>query len=349
MQSKNKRAGIHDVARVAGVSPATVSRVLNATGYPVSEEASQKVREAAVRLDYTPNQLGRMLKKNENKMIGIVVPTIANPFYSQIVIGIETEARRRGYGALLCNTLRDEEEENNCIQSLFDKQVMGIAISSVAENHALIRSLQKKGLKVVLIDQDAPDLDCVRIGYNIIKGGIIAAEHLIGRGHKNAAFLSSPLNRRSRIELLEGFRAGHAMHGMDLKPENVILDDAESESTEGIYEIECGKRLAARLLDRNDRPTAVFAANDMIAIGVMQQLAASGLTVPDDISVIGFDNIFLSSVVNPPLTTIDQPSTGTGRLVCQLLIGMIEGNTADPLAVSLEPKLVERKSVKNLI
>ena len=150
MQGK-KRAGIHDVAREAGVSPATVSRVLNAAGYPVSEEVRKKVIQAADRLDYTPNQLGRMLKKNENRMIGIVVPTIANPFYSQIVIGIETEARRRGYGALLCNTFRDPEEENRCIQSLFEKQVMGIALSSVVENHALVRKALRQAGREDLI------------------------------------------------------------------------------------------------------------------------------------------------------------------------------------------------------
>lgn len=336
------------MAREAGVSPATVSRVLNATGYPVSDCARQKVISAADRLDYTPNQLGRMLQKNQNKTLGIIVPTITNPFYSQIVVGIETEARRRGYGALLCNTLRDAGEENKCILSLFEKQVEGIVISSVVEDHALIRSLQKKGLKLVLIDQDAPDLDCLRIGYNYIKSGIIAAEYLIGRGHRKAAFVSSPLNKRSRVELLEGFRAGYAMHGLELKTDHVILDEAEAEIDDSIYEIECGKRLAPRLLSMKDRPTAVFAANDMIAIGIMQQMNAFGLSVPDDLSLIGFDNIILSSAVQPSLTTIEQPAAMTGRVACQLLIGMMEGSDANPLAISLEPRLVERNSVKRI-
>lgn len=345
---KGKRPNIYDVAREAGASPATVSRVLNNTGYPVSAEARQRILAAAEKLDYTPNILGRMLKKNETRDVGVIIPTITNPFYPQIVLGIEMEARRRGYGVLLCNTFRKEEEEERYIMSLFQKQVMGIALSSVTEDHALIRGLQKKGLKVVFIDQEARDIDCGKIGFNYIKGGLIVAEYLIRMGHTNMAYLTSPLVRRSRREELEGFRIGHSLHGLELNPANVIVDGAEEEQERGAYDFECGMRLAGRLLELPERPTAFFAANDMIAIGAVQELLRRGVRVPEDISAVGFDNILMSSVIHPGLTTIDQPSVETGKYVCRMLIDMIEGAGSDGVAVSLEPTLVERGSVRNL-
>lgn len=347
-QGKGARANIHDVAREAGTSPATVSRVINNTGYPVSAELRQKILQAAEKLEYTPNALGRMLKKNESRDIGVIIPTIANPFYPQIVLGIEMEAKRRGYGVFLCNTFREEAEENRYIKTLFQKQVLGIALSSVTERHDLIRDLQRKGLKVVFIDQEASDVDAGKIGFNYIKGGHLVADHLVRMGHSNVAYLTSPLARRSRREQLEGFRMGLARHGLEIPQCNVLVDGFEEESEQEVYEFECGSRLAGRLLELADRPTAVFTANDMIAIGAIRELLRRGVRVPDDISVVGFDNILLSSITNPPLTTIDQPSLETGRFVCRMLIGMIEGTETGNLTVSLEPTLVERGSVKAL-
>jgi LacI family transcriptional regulator len=346
---KEKRANIYDVAREAGSSPATVSRVLNNNGYPVKEEIREKILLAAKKLDYTPNALGRMLKSNQTKVIGVIVPTIVNPFYSQIVLGIETEAKKSDYGVLLCNTARDPAEEAKYLQSLFDKQVMGIALSSVTENYDLIKVLQRKGLKVVFIDQDAADVECGKIGFNYIKCGIIAAEYLISSGHRNMAYFTSPLVKRNRVERLEGFRTGLAMHGLTLDPSNVYVDELENDHTNSNYEFECGKRLAARMLESENRPTAIFTANDMIAVGVLQQLADSGVAVPDEISVIGFDNIHIASVVNPPLTTIDQPSMDIGRFACHMLIDMLEGSSSVGAMVTLEPTLVERRSVRQLV
>jgi LacI family transcriptional regulator len=345
--SRSGRPTINDIAREAGASPATVSRVMSNSRYPVRDEVRQRILQAARKLDYSPNLLGRMLRSNDSRVIGIVVPTIANPFYSQVVIGMETEARRRGYGTLLCNTFRDAAEEEKCLRWLFDRQVLGVALSSVAESHGALRELARKGLRAVFIDQAAGDMDCARIGFNYIRGGVIAAEHLIARGHSRMAFLTSPLVRRSRLEQFEGFKMGHSMHALDFNPAWLLEDEAEAESPDGAYEFECGKRLAVRLLMMKERPTAVFAANDMIAAGALQHLSVSGVSVPGDISVVGFDNILLSQVVHPPLTTIEQPSAEIGRLACRMIVEMLEGGSGAP-AISLEPTLIERDSVKTL-
>lgn len=344
---QRKRASIKDVARIAGTSQATVSRTLNDTGYPVKEELRQRIFAAAKELEYTPNLLGRMLKCNQNKELGIIIPTIVNPFYTQIILGMEIEARKSDYGVLLCNTLRSTTIENDDLRSLFNKQIMGIAIASVTDEHALLRSLQQKGLKIVIIDQDVQDVEpCAKVGFNYLRAGMLAAEKLITYGHRNMAYLSSPLNRRSRMELLEGFRAGHIMHGLTLQEENILVDESEAESGEGIYELECAKRLAQRLTALSNRPDGIFVTNDMIAIGILSELSAYGVNVPSDISMVGFDNILFSAMVSPQLTTIESPAQQIGILACKMLIGMLTGETPNPPHITLEPKWIERGSVQ---
>lgn len=342
-----KRIGIKDVARAAGTSQTTVSRTLNNTGYPIKEELRQRILRAAKELDYRPNMLGRMLKSNRNRELGIIIPTIANPFYTQIILGMEIEARKNGYGVLLCNTLRSADIENEDLLSLFDKQIMGIAIASVAERHDVLRSLHRQGLKVVVIDQDIVDVEpYARIGFNYLRVGMTAAEKLIQYNHKNTAFLSAPLSRHSRKELLEGFRMGHARCGATLLEQNILIDETEAESGEGIYELECAKRLTHRLMALPERPDGIFVTNDMIAIGVLSELASLGVRVPEDISVVGFDNILISSMVSPPLTTIDSPAQQIGTLACRMLVDMLADERTEPPHVTLESTWIERSSVR---
>ena len=234
MEGKPKeRASIKDVARAAGVSPTTVSRALRDSGSTVNPMLRERILRAARDLDYTPNMLGRMFKSNRNQEIGIIIPTIVNPFYTQIVLGMETEARQGDYGVLLCNTLRSTKLENNALRSLFDKRIPGVAIASVTEEHDLIRKLRQDGLKVVAVDQELRDVEgCAKVGFHYKKAGMLAAEKLIQSGHRNMAYLSSPLNKQSRTELLEGFRMGHLAHGRTLRPENILIDEAEDEYTE---------------------------------------------------------------------------------------------------------------------
>lgn len=343
-----KRAGIKAVAAQAGVSPTTVSRVLGNTGYPVSDALRQRVLQAAKDLDYTPNLLGRMLKNNQSRELGIIIPTIVNPFYTQIVLGMETEARRQGFGVMLCNTLRDEELENSHLKSLFEKCIMGVALASVATDHESLRALQRMGLRVVVIDQEITEVEaCGKVRFDYLRAGMLAAERLIATGHRRTAYLSSPLVRRSRTELLQGFAMGHALQGRTLPREYILIDHRESESVDGVYELECARRLTERLLSMDTPPDGLYVTNDMIAIGVMAALSERGIRVPEDVSMIGTDNIAFSAMVSPGLTTIEQPSFEMGRLACRMLTDMLGEEERDPLSVTLEPSLVERGSVMN--
>lgn len=343
-----RKVNILDVARRAASSPATVSRVLSGSAYPVSAPMRQRILDAARDLNYTPNAIGRMLKTNDTREIGVVVPTIANPFYAQLVLGLEREAKRRGYGMLLCNSLRDAADEERCLETLFAKQVLGVALSTVAADHARLRLLQRKGLRVVSIDQEANDLRGGRVGLDFLRGGMLAAAHLLSCGHRSCAYLSAPLTKRSRVEVLEGFRLEHALRGRPLDPRCVLVDEREEETEDGGYEFECGRRLARRLLALSPRPSALLAGNDLIAVGAMQELAAHGVSVPDGISVVGYDNILAARLVRPGLTTVDPQSTEIGRLACRTLLDMIEGGAAEVPSVKVDPVLVERGSVKRL-
>jgi len=345
-EAQRKRVGIKDVARAAGTSPTTVSRVLNETGYPVREALRQRILAVAKDLDYTPNMLGRMLQSDKSQELGIVIPNIVNPYYTQIVLGLEMEARRGGYGVLLRNTLRSVDIEESSLRSLFDKRIPGVAIASVAKDHSLLRQLQRQGMKVVVVDQEIEDVDpCSRVGFNYLRAGGMAAEHLLATGHRGTAFLSSPLTLRSRRELLQGYGQEHGRRGAPLPAANILVDEAEAESDEGIYELECARRLTKRLLGMKNRPDGVFVTNDLIAIGVLSELQEHGVRVPEEISLIGFDNILFSATTRPPLTTIEQPAREIGLYAAHQLMHMLARDNAAPLSIMLEPVLIERATV----
>lgn len=344
----NKKATIYDIAREVGTSGATVSRVLSNNGYPVKEVLRQNILDTAKRMNYSPNMIGRMLKKNACRDIGVIIPTISNPFYPEVVLGIEQEARKFGYVIFLCNSFRDASSERKYIESLCQRQVKGIIISSSGENERFLKEIQDNGVNIVLFDQDIVNLSCSKVGYNYIKGGTIAVEYLIGMGHSNIAFITSPMVKGSRKDLFEGYRATLLRNNIPFREQNVIESETEEESQNGSYEFQNGKTLAKRFLQLTDRPTAIFCVNDMTAFGIIQELLQNNISVPGDVSVVGFDNIEISLMTNPPLTTIHQPAYETGKLACKLLLDSLEGKRRDDVSIILEPSLVERKSVMRL-
>lgn len=348
MVDRIKKTTIYDIALEAGTSVATVSRILSNSNHPVRESVRQKVLETAEKLNYEPNMIGRMLKTSKSKDIGVIVPTISNPFYTQIVLGIEEEARRRGYAILLCNSYRDASTERKYIKNLNQKQVSGIIISSIGENHTLLKEIHETGVNLTVFDQHVDDIKCSKVGFNYIAGGMMAVQHLIDSGHTNIAFLSSPLTRRSRKEIYEGYRLALLKNNIQIKEENIIISEYEGESENGTYEFENGEKLVKELIKLSLRPTAIFAVNDMTAFGINQGLLKNKIKVPEDVSIVGFDNLEISSMINPSLTTINQPSFETGRMACKLLLDSIE-NSVEDVSITLEPSLIVRDSVMNLL
>lgn len=347
-KNTKKKMTIYDVAMVAGTSAATVSRVLNNNNYPVSKEIRKKVMDAAQKLNYSPNLLGRMLKKSQSKDIGVIIPNISNPFYPQLVLGIEMEARIHGFNILLCNSFRDIANEKKYIESMYQKQIPGIILSTIREEHGFLKDLCENGLKVVGFDQNIEDLKCNKISFDFTAGAIMAIDYLVGMGHRKIAFATSPLVRRSRKEIFNGYKLGLMKNYIVYSDALVHIMEVEKEVENGSFEFESGKKLARKILSSKEKPTAIFAVNDITAIGIIHELRGNNVKVPEDISVIGFDNIEFSAMVTPPLTTINQPAFETGRLACKILIERLERDEEDCVSFKLEPTLIVRDSVRNI-
>lgn len=347
MSKTKSKVTIYDVAKMAKVSPATVSRVLSGSDYPVREALRKRVVEAAKKLNYSPNTLARNLKSNTSNDIGVIIPTISNPFYSSVILGIEKEADKRGYNLLLCNTFRDVEKEKRYLQSLYEKQVKGIIISTWGAKN--VEEYINKGLEFVLLDQKIDNLECSFISFDCFRGAYMAVEYLIANGHRKIAFVSTPLTRWTRKETFNGYKAALTDNGIDVNEEYLLIGNHEKEVQEEGFEFINGKLMADEFIKRKLDATAVLAVNDMTAFGFIQQMYVYGKKIPEDISVVGFDDISFSKMFSPPLTTVQYPAYEVGRLAAMLLLDKISGHNHSTMNVKLNPKLIIRDSVRSLV
>lgn len=342
-----KRATVYDVAKLAGTSATTVSRVLSKSGYPVRESLRERVIEAAKKLNYTPNLLAKSLKNNMSRDIGVIIPTITNPFYSHAVLGMEEEAYQQGYNLLVCNTMRDMKRENMYLKIMQEKQVKGIILSSVGADSELVHELVKQGMSFVLLDQKLPNDNCSYIGFDVTAGAVLGTKYLLECGHKKIAFASTPLNRWTRKKAYQGYRQVMEKTNLDIDRKYLFIAEEETENVEG-YEVNAGCMMAKKFIQSNSDATAVVMVNDMMAFGFIQELNRNGIRVPHDVSIMGFDDIPFASLFSPALTTIRYPSYDTGKLAAKVLFEKMNGGNNFVLNVKLEPKLVIRDSVKIL-
>ena len=333
---------IHDIASMANVSPATVSRVLSNSDYPVSKALQDKIRQIAEEVNYIPNMLGKQLKKNVSTTIGVIIPSIVNPFYSFVIYGIEEVARENDHTVIICNSLQDPALEEEYIRTLMEKQIKGLIISSISEDRTLLRSCIDMGLNVVAIDQTIEEENVSQIKFDYRKGGYFGTKHLLEKGHTQIAYVTSKLDRPSRRSIYRGYL--DAMQEANLDP---ILEESNVGGPyTAVYDFDMGKKLASKIMESQIRPTAIFACNDMMAFGVINELSSQGLHVPQDISVMGFDGIDFGLMIHPPLTTIKQPDYEMGKMSCKLLFDKMKGEDIPCYDVVLQPRLIERHSVK---
>lgn len=337
----NKPVTIHDIAKMANVSSATVSRVLSNSSYPVKAALRDKIWRIAKEANYVPNVIGKQLKTNTNMTIGVIIPSISNPFYSSVILGIEGIARERRYQVLLCNSLQDPALEDEYVKAMFEKQVKGMIISSISADRKTLKHYIDMGLNVVALDQTIDEAGICQIEFDYRKGGYMAASHLIAQGHKRIAYVTAPLDRPSRRSICRGYE--EAMREASLAP--LVQVSEREEVYDGAFEFDNGRRLTRQLLELPAAPTAIFACNDMTAFGVLSELAQAGVRVPDEMSVVGFDGIAFGQMTTPPLTTIKQPDYEMGRLACKLLLDMLADGRQPELGITLQPKLLERGTV----
>ena len=308
-------ATMKDVARLAGVSTSTVSHVINKDRF-VSEAITAKVEAAIKELNYAPSALARSLKLNQTHTIGMLITASTNPFYSELVRGVERSCFERGYSLVLCNTEGDEQRMNRNLETLMQKRVDGLLLLCT-ETHQPSREIMQRypTVPTVMMDWAPFDGDSDLIQDNSLLGGDLATQYLIDKGHTRIACITGPLDKTPARLRLEGYRAAMKRAGLNIPDGYDPL-----------------------------RPQAVFTGNDAMAVGVYQALYQAELQVPQDIAVIGYDDIELASFMTPPLTTIHQPKDELGELAIDVLIHRITQPTLQQQRLQLTPILMERGS-----
>lgn len=324
---------IGEVARRAGVSIATVSRVLNNVPRGVGAALRRRVLKAAQALDYRPNALARSLHQKRTRTLGLLITDIANPYYAEITRGIEDVSRRHGYALFICNTDRNPDTMAGYIQALREKRVDGIIIGGGGTpGRRQFQALHDRGVPAVLIGRYDVPLPAVRIDN--VKGGWEAATHLIRLGHRRIAILSGPMTSTSIQDRMRGYRRALKEHGLSLPKDWVLHGDLRPASA---------LQLAERLLTARRRPTAILAANDQMAIATIRAALKLGLRVPEDLSVVGFDNIELASYGSPALTTLGVPLYRIGVAAAETAIRLLAGTPGNEEAW-FTPELIVRES-----
>lgn len=314
------------VARAAGVSRTTVSMVLNGVpGARISSATRAKVLAAAKELGYTPNVLARSLKTKKTHIIGLIVPSITNPFFPAIAQGVEDVAVKREYNVFFCNSYRNPAKEKEYVLALCQKQVEGVIFAGVQKGVELAGELKKLGIAAVLFDR-VSGIDVDTVAVDNVNGAMMAARHLILQGRKRIAFLSGPLQIRSRVERWQGYRQALQEGGLEIDPGLLRVGQVEYEEQGGIYELKLGYILTRELIERRIEFDGIFAVNDMTAVGALKALREVGWNVPDRAAVVGFDNLALAALVDPPLTTVTQPQYEMGMAAADLLFARL----ADP-------------------
>lgn len=312
-------ATIRDVARLAGVSVSTVSYALNGER-PISAETRARVLAAARGLGYQPNAVATSLKTGRSMTLGLIIPDILNPFFTVIAWAAEDAARAHGYSLMLCNSANDAAREQEYLRLLRSRRVDGlIYMAGSSVPHGALRSLVQQGFPLVLIDEELAGIAATSIVTRNYEGAAAMGAHLAELGHRHVGVIGGPAALRTAQVRNAGLLAGLAQYGVNVSPARML---------DGDYQTESGRVAARRLLDADPIITAIFAANDLMAIGVLREAQSRGLAVPGDLSIAGFDDIPPASLMAPALTTVAQPAQAMGEQAIDLLLALIRGSTA---------------------
>lgn len=325
---------IAEIARRANVSTATVSRTINQSG-PVKAATARKVWRVVAELNYFPNSHARALVSGRSRLLGLIVSDITNPFFSELIRSFESHAAQQQYDLLITSTDYETNRMTATLRRMLERKVDGVAVMTSEMDLGLIRELSRRGVPIVFMDvgQMGPRMSHVSIDYG--NGIHQAVNHVVGLGHKHVAFISGPLGLHSARTRQQAFIEAMRLHG--LVPDRRM-------TREGTHTAEGGKREMSALLRLSKRPTAVVASNDWTAIGALHAIQSEGLRVPEDISLVGFDDIPLVSYTTPALTTVRMSAVDVGSTAFQALFRMIGGEKVEGDVYQIPTKLVIRDS-----
>ena len=332
-------ATIREVAESAGVSYATVSHVINNTRL-VSQETRERVLAAMDALNYRPNALARSLRQGKTNTLGLVLPDSANPFFAEISRSIEDEAFKKGYSVFLCNTELDIQRELFYVDVLSKKQVDGIIFVAAGDQADSLDFLRSRNMPVVLIDRDLPNVEVDAVLSDNQLGGFLATRHLLSLGHTRIACIAGPSSITPSAERIIGYRRALEEAGLSYD-ESLIL--------RGDYHAQSGMEITHSILQMEPRPTAIFALNDLMALGALRAAAEAGCSVPQDLAVVGYDDLEIAHFTNPPLTTIAQPKREIGAQAVHLLVDRMSHRNRPPTRLVLAPELIIRRSTQKII
>jgi LacI family transcriptional regulator len=326
---------IRDIAKLAGVSTATVSHVINNSRF-VSEKTKQKVLEAVERSGYTPNAHARSLATKQNHTFGLILSDLSNPFFPELVKSIQERAIELGYDITLGNTNYDPQRTLASVQRMLEQRVSGVAVMTSEMDASLIERLAAREVAMVFLDvgQVGPYVSNIVVNYE--KGIRDGVEHLLKLGHRRIAYISGPLRLKSAQRRHIAFTKTMKKYASSLHTEPLIF--------EGDFKAKGGQQAVAEMLRASPLPTAIIAANDLMAIGALREVRQAGLCVPADISVVGFDDILFSALTDPPLTTIALPREEMGRAAIEALLQTFRTDDRLGREYKITPKLVIRES-----
>lgn len=331
------RPSVRDVARQAGVSVGTVSHVLN---HPdrVAPATRERVERVIAELGFVRSTAARQLRDGASSTVGLVLHDIANPFYTEAARAVEDHLVERGYALLLCSTDGEEQREARALRMLLEQDVAGVIVTPSASTDANLADLRRRRTPVVLLDSpgDVPDLPSV--GVDDLAGGQIAVSHLLALGHRSIVVLTGPMTVRQARQRWAGACAAARQAGFDV---DAVLRPVECDA----FSADAAAGAMRLVLTEPRRPTAVFAANDVMAIGAMRVLRKAGLRIPDDVAVVGYDDVFVAAELVTPLTSVRQPLRDLGRTAAELVLSAIAARgEPDPQHVVFRPELVVRSS-----
>jgi LacI family transcriptional regulator len=332
---KSKVPTIKEIAKIANVSAMTVSRALN-NNPRVREKTRKKIQTIAKQLGYRPNRIARSLVSKRSQLISLIVADIANQYFSELARGIEDKAREYGYNVIFCSTDNDSETLKTYVRLMMEVGVDGFILAAVRLKEPIVEELADQHFPVVLVNRELKEKKANSVVIDNHAGAYLVVEHLINCGYEKIGIITGDLNLSTGIERFEGYRKALRDYGIPFH---------EDYSSQGPFTQAHGCRAATKMLSRKNRPEAIFAASDNIALGVMDAAGSLGLRIPEDLAVVGFDDTEFSSNAKINLTTVSQKKYEMGAIGVQMLLDLINGQAHGAVNnIVLEPELIIRKS-----
>lgn len=325
---------IKDIAEETGFSYATVSRALN-NKYGVKPDTRERIIAVAQARGYSPNALARGLVKKKSDTIGLIIPDISNPFFPQVARGVEDAAKAKGYSVFLCNTNYESSQEARYLQLLVEKRVDGIILTSGFQSSASSKALPTDSIPMVSLCSRFDNIQNSFVVIDNERGGFIATKHLIEQGYDSIGFIGAKNVDFSDDQRFRGYRQALDKFNIPFEESYVFAGNMKRES---------GYEIVKRIIAEPNPPRAFFVENDLMALGVVQGIKESGLKVPDDIAVVGFDDITFAAFPEIGLTTVRQPKYEMGKLAAEILLDYIINGTQESKKYILEPELIIRTS-----